>query len=85
MLKSEPSDAAAAESAFLRAIEIARGQSAKLFELRAATNLARLLRGKGRSREAHDLLAPIYDWFSESFYTADLKDARALLDDLAAP
>ena len=54
----------------------------KLWELRAATSLARLWRGQGRRHEAHDLLAPIYGWFTEGFDTADLKDAKVLLDEL---
>ena len=59
----------------------ARG--AHLWELRAATSLARLWRDQGRRAEAHDLLAPVYGWFTEGFDTADLKDAKALLDELA--
>ena len=73
---------AAAEACFKQAIEIARGQSAKLFELRAATDLARLWQGRDKRAEARDLLAPVYGWFTEGFETADLKDAKALLDDL---
>jgi predicted ATPase len=72
-----------AEACFKNAIEIARGQSAKSFELRAAMGLARLWQGEGKRSEARDLLAPVYDWFTEGFDTADLKDAKALLDDLA--
>jgi predicted ATPase len=53
------------------------------WELRAATSLARLWRDQERQSEAHDLLAPVYDWFTEGFETADLKDAKALLDELA--
>ena len=53
-----------------------------MWELRAATSCARLWRGQGRRAEAHDLLAPIYGWFTEGFDTADLKDAKALLDEL---
>ena len=62
---------------------IAQEQHAKSFELRAATTLARLRGDQGRRGEAHDLLAPVYGWFSEGFDTADLKEAKALLDDLS--
>jgi len=71
-----------AESLLRRALEIARGQEAKWFELRAATSLARLLRDRGRRDEARALLQPIYAWFSEGFDTADLKGAKALLGEL---
>ena len=67
---------------FERTIEIARKQSAKSWELRATTSLARLLAKQGRHDEAHTMLADIYNWFTEGFDTADLKDARTLLDDL---
>jgi predicted ATPase len=76
-------DGAATEACFLSAIGFAREQSAKLWELRAATSLARLWREQGRRAEASDLLAPIYAWFSEGHDTPDLKVARALLDELA--
>jgi predicted ATPase len=72
-----------AEACFRQAIVVAQAQSAKSWELRAASSLARLWRDQGRRREACDLLAPIYGWFTEGFDTADLKDARALLDGLA--
>jgi predicted ATPase len=72
-----------AEALFRRALEIARGQAGKSFELRTATNLARLLANRGQRDEARDLLAPVYDWFTEGFDTPDLKDAKALLDELA--
>jgi predicted ATPase len=72
-----------AEASFREALAIAQDQSAKLWELRAATSLARLWAGQGRRIEAHDLLAPVYGWFTEGFDTADLKDAKALLDQLA--
>jgi predicted ATPase len=72
----------ASETSFSQAVAIARRQKARLTELRAATSLARLWREQGRRAEAHDLLAPIYAWFTEGFDTADLKDARALLDEL---
>jgi predicted ATPase len=57
-------------------------QSAKSWELRAATSLARLWRDQGRRAEARDLLAPVYGWFTEGFDTADLKEAKGLLDEL---
>lgn len=66
-----------------RAIDTACSQQAKSLELRAASSLARLWRDKGRHAEARDLLAPIYDWFTEGFDTADLKAAKALLDELS--
>jgi predicted ATPase len=72
----------AAEASLRRSIEVARHQSAKSWELRAATSLARLWSGEGKRAQARDLLAPIYEWFTEGFDTADLKEARALLDEL---
>ena len=59
-----------------------RAQQSRSLELRAATSLARLWRDQGKPEAARELLAPIYDWFTEGFDTADLKDAKALLDDL---
>jgi predicted ATPase len=73
----------AAEDLYREALSIAREQEAKLWELRAAVSLARLRRDQGRRAEAHDLLAPVYDWFTEGFDTADLKEAKTLLDELA--
>jgi predicted ATPase len=70
------------ETCFVRALTVAREQDARLWELRAATSLARLWRDQGRRAEAHDLLAPIHDWFTEGFDTPDLQDAKALLDEL---
>ena len=70
------------EHSFRRAIEIARGQGAKWYELRATNGLARLLRDTNRREEARKLLSEIYNWFTEGFDTADLKDAKALLDEL---
>jgi tetratricopeptide (TPR) repeat protein len=72
-----------AASCFRRAIEIARSQEGKSFELRAATSLARLLRDQGKRAEARVLLAPIYAWFTEGFGTRDLIEAKALLEELA--
>ena len=71
-----------AEAAYSSALEIARDQEAKSLELRTAHNLARLWHGQGKSGKARDLLAPIYDWFTEGFDTVDLKEAKALLDEL---
>jgi predicted ATPase len=74
---------AEAEDCFHHAISIARNQQARSFELRAATSLARLWQQQGKRQEAHDLLAPVYGWFTEGFDTADLKDAKALWDELS--
>ena len=71
-----------AEADFRAAIALAREMSAKAWELRAATSLARLWCERGRHAEARDLLAPVYGWFTEGFDTADLKDAAALLAEL---
>jgi predicted ATPase len=72
-----------AEECFQRALDVARRQEAKSLELRAAMSLARLWRQQGKRDEAHALLAPIYGWFTEGFDTADLQEARALLEQLA--
>jgi predicted ATPase len=82
-LREPRPDIEQAEASFQRAIDIARRQQAKSWELRAVTSVARLWRDQGRQAEAHDLLAPVYGWFTEGFDTADLKDARALLDQLS--
>jgi predicted ATPase len=76
-------DPAKAEDSFRTALAIAREQGTRGYELRAATSLARLWREHGRRGEARELLAPLYGWFTEGFDTADLKDAKALLDELA--
>jgi predicted ATPase len=75
-------DGDAAERYFAQATEIARRQSAKLFELSAAVSLARLWSGQGKRAEARELLAPTYEWFTEGFNTRDLKEAKVLLDEL---
>jgi predicted ATPase len=72
-----------AEASFRRAHETAKRQQAKSWELRAATSLARLWGERGRRAEARDLLAPVYGWFTEGFDTADLKNAKTLLDELS--
>jgi predicted ATPase len=84
LLRRDESDAAEAQGCFLRAIEVARQRNAKSLEPRATTSLARLLRGTGRLDQARATLADIYCWFTEGFDTADLKDAKALLDQLGA-
>ncbi|HEX6113924.1 MAG TPA: hypothetical protein VFZ10_16595, partial [Geminicoccaceae bacterium] len=83
LLNVQSDQSAEAEACFHQALAVARDQGAHLWELRAATSLARLWRDQGRRAEAHDLLAPIYGWFTEGFDTADLKDAKALLYELA--
>jgi len=83
-LKSAKPDAAKAEAYFERALVVARAQQAKSWELRAAMSMARLWRDQGKREEARDLLAPVYGWFTEGFDTLDLKDAKALLDELNA-
>jgi predicted ATPase len=77
-------DAAKAEAFFERALAVARQQQAKSWELRAAMILARLWRNQGKVQQAHELLAPVYGWFTEGFDTRDLKEAKALLNELAA-
>jgi predicted ATPase len=82
LLRQDQSNAPEAENCFRCAVEIARKQSAKSLELRATMSLARLLAQQGRREEARTMLATIYNWFTEGFDTADLKDAKALLDEL---
>jgi predicted ATPase len=82
LMSPEP-DAAKAEACLGRALSVARGQQAKSWELRAAMSMARLWRDQGKRQQARDLLAPIYGWFTEGFDTLDLKQAKALLDELA--
>ena len=77
------SDADGAEQNYLASLDVARQQQAKSWELRTATSLVRLWQGQGKTREARELLAPIYGWFTEVFDTKDLNEALALLDSLA--
>jgi predicted ATPase len=83
LLSPEP-DAAKAEAYFERALAISREQQAKSWELRAAMSMARLWRDQGKRDQALDLLAPVYGWFTEGFDTLDLKEAKALLDELSS-
>jgi class 3 adenylate cyclase/predicted ATPase len=82
-LALDASDSHVAEADLDAALAAARRQSSRIFELRAACDLARLWAGQGERRKAHDLVAPVYGWFTEGFATADLKDAKTLLEDLA--
>jgi predicted ATPase len=81
LMSPEP-NAAKAEAYLERALAIARSQQAKSWELRAAMSMARLWRDQGKRQHAYDLLAPVYGWFTEGFDTLDLKQAKALLDEL---
>jgi predicted ATPase len=83
LLRQAVPDVAQAEACVQQALAIARHQQAKAWELRAATSLSRLWRQQGKSIEAYELLAPVYGWFTEGFDTADLQEAKALLDALA--
>jgi predicted ATPase len=83
LLLYDPSATVEAETCFRKAVEIARGQSAKWWELRATVSLARLLDDTGHRDEARTMLAAIYNWFTEGFDTADLKEAKVLLDELS--
>jgi predicted ATPase len=82
-LKSGEPDAAKAETFFERALAVSRRQKAKSWELRASMSLARLWRDQGKVQQARELLAPVYGWFTEGFDTRDLKEAKALLEELA--
>ena len=73
-----------AQRYFEQALDVARAQQARSLELRAAVSLARLWRGQGRRTEARDLLAPVYEWFTEGFDTLDLKEAEALLEEVGS-
>jgi predicted ATPase len=82
LLRQAVPDASQAEACFQQALAIARRQQAKSWELRVAMSLARLWQQQGKRAKAYDLLAPIYGWFTEGFDTADLQDAKALLEEL---
>ncbi len=82
-LTAAAGDQSAAERHYRQAITVADRQNAKLLQLRATASLARLWRDQGKCAEARDLLRPIYNWFTEGFDTPDLKDAKALSDELA--
>jgi len=82
LLERSAENAAEAEACFQHAISIAQSQQAKSWELRATMSVSRLWHQQGKRQEAHDLLAPVYHWFTEGFDTLDLKDAKALLDEL---
>jgi predicted ATPase len=82
LLQQSSGNSTEAETCFYHAISIAQNQQAKSWELRAATSLARLWQQQGKRQEAYDLLAPLYSWFTEGFDTADLTDAKVLLDEL---
>jgi class 3 adenylate cyclase/predicted ATPase len=82
LLQQSSDNHAEAETCFHQALNVARNQQAKSLELRAATSLARLWQSQGKRRDAYDLLAPVYGWFTEGFDTPDLKEAKALLEEL---
>ena len=83
LLRQPGTPQAEAEAWLQRALDVARRQEAKSLELRAAMSLARLWQHQGKRQEAYDLLAPVYGWFTEGFDTADLQEAKALLETLA--
>ena len=83
LLKQAVPDASQAEACFHQALDIARQQQAKSWELRAAMSLARLWQQQGKQDDARELLTDVYSWFTEGFDTADLQEARALLEALA--
>jgi predicted ATPase len=85
LLLAAGDETAAAEACFQHALDVARRQEARSWELRAATSLARLWQRQGRATDARALLRPVYGWFREGFDTADLIEAKALLDALQAP
>ena len=83
LLRAPEANPAEAETCLRKAMAVAQKQGARLWELRAATSLAQVWRDQGKRAEAYELLAPVYDWFTDGFDTADLKDAKALLAELA--
>jgi predicted ATPase len=83
LLKSDRPSEAEAERSFLNAIDVARGQEARWWELRASVSLGRLWQHQGRREEARALVAGIYGWFTEGFDTVDLREARVLRDELS--
>ena len=84
LLQQSSTNADAAQASLRKALELAGQQCAKGWELRAATSLAQHLQDQGKPQQAHELLAPIYGWFTEGFDTHDLREAKALLDALAS-
>jgi predicted ATPase len=82
LLRQAVPDVPQAEACFQQALDIARRQQARSWELRAAMSLSRLWQRQGKCDDARELLAPIYDWFTEGFDTADLQEAKALLEAL---
>ncbi len=84
LLARSVNDRDAADAAFGEALSVARALQAKLLELRAAMSMARLWRSQGKPQQARELLAPVYGWFTEGFDTLDLKEAKALLEELAS-
>jgi predicted ATPase len=83
LLRQATPDVAQAEACFQQALAIARRQHAKSWELRAAVSLSRLWQQRDKHQEAYDLLAPVYEWFTEGFDTADLQETKVLLEELA--
>jgi predicted ATPase len=81
-LKPPEADATKAQAYFERALAVSREQQARSWELRAAMSMARLWRDQGKRQQARELLAPVYDWFTEGFDTLDLRGAKALLNEL---
>jgi predicted ATPase len=80
---AEKGDLEDAERNFLASLDWARRQQAKMWELRTSISLARLWQSQGKRQEAYELLAPVYDWFTEGFDTKDLQEAKVLLDEIA--
>jgi predicted ATPase len=83
LLRHQPADTGRGEQALLRALDLSRTQNAKSWELRASASLARLWASRGRRKDAYRLLQPIYAWFKEGLDTKDLRDAKALLEELS--